>query len=402
MLRDGFQGHQYSHMFRESKERPISWSEFGAHAMITASMNLACAWGAVLCKFVVSLQAFAVWQLYNFVTSSMSNGRRCLRINIDETSIPIHQANARGNICVNKRLAASLSQPVSKAKRRKCMTYVAVVCDDATLQPLMPQFLVGNAHTLLQKDMPSILEHMPANVILLRKKSAWVDKSLMVDILKELRRVLQPHMDMIQAILLWDAAAPHMARSVIRAAFKFGFFPMTIPPSSTGFLQPLDTHVFLKFKLRLQRESHAACISRGSGDVNIGAFLQCLVAAIQNVVLCGSWAVAFEENGFGCLQTRVSERVRDTIAAHSRLAVSCDRPSLDVIANCFPRRFALTEAIVFGRAPSPRAPVVRRRTPSVAELPSAPLGRTRSETLLLRRDARCVLPVAAFKVDKLS
>ena len=319
----------------------------------------------------------------------MGSARRCLRINIDETSIPIHQAGPSGNICVSKRRAASLSQPVPRSKRRKCMSYVAVVCDDIALQPLLPQFLVANEHTVLRRNMPSLLEHLPNNVILLRRRSAWVDQDLMVDILKELRRSLLPYMHMVNAVLLWDAARQHIAKKVIGAAFKLGFFPMTIPAGSTYFLQPLDTHVFLKLKKRLQREAHSAYIVSDRGDIDVSALVQCLVNAIESVVTCGNWAHAFDENGFGHLQTRLSDRVRNVIGATAEFACGCERPSLDMVAACFPRRYVLTEAVVFGRMPA-RPPVARTRLPPIARAPSVPLGRTRSETRLLRRGGRCV------------
>ena len=48
------------------------------------------------------------------------------------------------------------------------MSYVAVLCDDVALQPLLPQFLVANEHTVLKSEMRNILAHLPQNVILLR------------------------------------------------------------------------------------------------------------------------------------------------------------------------------------------------------------------------------------------
>ena len=330
-----------------------------------------------------------MWQLYNFVTHSMDCAKRCVRINIDETSIPIHQAGPSGHICVSKRCAASLAQPVSRSKRRKCMSYVAVLCDDAALQPLLPQFLVANEHTVLKREMRNILAHLPQNVILLRRKSAWVDGSLMVHILKELRRALLPYMHTVHVVLLWDAARQHIAKTVIGAAFRLGFFPITIPAGSTGFLQPLDTHVFLNLKRRLQRESHAACIVSESGDIKVSVLIQCLTKAIQGIVTCGNWAYAFDENGFGHLQTRVTDRVRNVIAVTSALAIGCERPTLDMVATCFPRRYVLTESVVFGRMPA-RQPVVRVRMSPIGRISSPPLGRTRSETRLLRRSGRCV------------
>ena len=125
-------------------------------------------------------------------------------------------------------------------------------------------------------------------------------------------------------------------------------WPIAIPAGCTHLLQPLDTHVFLSFKRRLEQIHQDAQVRAGCGDVEFTDFAECIRAAVEDVISCQSWVHAFEHDGFGCLQAGLSDRVRVELAIDSSATCTAERPTLEQIACCFPRRFRLTSEIAFG------------------------------------------------------
>ena len=157
--------------------------------------------------------------------------------------------------------------------------------------------------------------------------------------------------------------------------------PVIIPPGTTGILQPLDTHVFGPFKRKLEENVHAIDV-RASGDtLSSACFLKCLSNAIESAVSSGSWKSAFRANGLRGSQETLSKRVVGAFGDGMTLAESA-KPSLDSLACCFPKRYALTDRIAFGTAVET---VLRRRSNGLTlRWPREQLGRTRSETLRMR------------------
>ena len=68
-----------------------------------------------------------------------------------------------------------------QAKRERFLTYDSIICDCEVVQRVLPQFLICNAATLKQRDMPELLRVLGLDVKLLRRKSSWVDQSVMID-----------------------------------------------------------------------------------------------------------------------------------------------------------------------------------------------------------------------------
>ena len=320
-------------------------------------------------------------------------------MNLDETSICVHQPSPRGIICVDRKRARTLTQHVPRSKRRRYMTYVSVICDDEAAQATLPQFLIGNEATLRKCDMLELRATLSPNVRLVRQKSAWNDQRMMVQILRELRLSLLPFLSDVQPIILWDAARQHTTPLVFASAIRLGIWPITVPAKLTWLLQPLDTHAFVSFKRRLEQSHQAARIGGPSGDVEFPTFIQCVCATINETISHQSWSGAFDSDGFSHLQTRVSARVRSNLEVDESFGAISECPTLDQVALCFPKRFRLTREIAFGpmlKSALPKPALLRSKhlgTDAFARVPviqPLPFGRTRSETRALRLRARCV------------
>ena len=85
------------------------------------------------------------------------------------------------------------------------MTHVAIVCNDTSLQPALPQILLV-AEKILSKVSAEYVEPMlPSNIHLWRRKSGWVNIPAFLEIIEVLANVLDKHASGRPRILLMDA-----------------------------------------------------------------------------------------------------------------------------------------------------------------------------------------------------
>ena len=63
-----------------------------------------------------------------------------------------------------------------------------------------------------EDELAAVQAICPANIIVLREKSAWVTNAVCMRIMRRLRLVLAPLLREYQPILIMDTASPHIAR----------------------------------------------------------------------------------------------------------------------------------------------------------------------------------------------
>ena len=85
----------------------------------------------------------AAWQWHNYLCSQVPCGKRVVRLNLDETAICLFQGARFGNLFLSK--ADQPAAHVPHTKKRTYLSHVAIVCDDADLQKLLPQVIIGIA-----------------------------------------------------------------------------------------------------------------------------------------------------------------------------------------------------------------------------------------------------------------
>ena len=329
-----------------------------------------------------------MWKWFNYVCSCVPPGQRVLRLNLDETSICLFQGGGRGNVFVSKKRRAT--QRASRAVRRRCLTHVGVICDQADIQPLLPQVLIGNEATFLQRSMVELRGACPANVTLLRQRSAWSNAELCAMIVQRIGHALAPCRGRYQPVLLLDAARIHITPEVVRACNKAGIWFVLVPAGVTWLLQPLDTHAFQRYKAHLRRKYLEARVDAAGDVLSVGEFLPCVYSAVRMVLQGNRWSGAFDENGFGSQQALVSPRVLAKMEHVGRVDVSSDRPSDEDLAHCFPRRARIPIALIwrpFAVATSACAPSARGAAGARAaeEAPREP--RTRAEHRVAAKSA---------------
>ena len=341
-----------------------------------------------------------MWQWWNCAASCVDPGLDILRINLDETSVCIFQGGGKGTVvCRKRRLEANrqLAQQVSSGRKRMCLTHIAMVCDRPDVQPVLPQVVIGNEATFKAGDMGTLRDACPGNVHLLRQKSAWNNIEVCRQVIRLLGAALRkrshpPLVRRWQAVLFMDACRLHLHRSVVAACLSEGIWPIIVPAKLTWLLQPLDTHAFKAYKEHLREAYQRARLLTAGGDLSMEQFLAALCDTIRQVLQGRRWAAAFDQNGFGQMQARVSHTVLQRLQAPEPLTVPTALPALNELQVCFPKRAKVPvgmflrpyqqRPVVVAPAPLvlPRAKPLLPRRPAVAARPG-PVTRSQSQAV---------------------
>jgi len=346
-----------------------------------------------------------VWTWSNFLHDQTAAGKRPLRVNFDETSVRLFQPSRDGHLSLPAqrllRSARSLRRRATLAEARTMLTLACFVCDDAELQPLLPQILVASKKVMPAEEASALRRGLPPGVLLWREERAWTSSALMVRFLGALRAALGPALLSRQVILSADAFKAHASKPVWRAAARLGFFYFLIPAKMTWALQPLDTHVFSVFKRRLEEAAQAAAASSPDGRLGRARLVQCVCETVEAILRGRGWARAFEDTGLAGCQASVSPRTRAKLGDAEAPPAGRGLPSLPQLLECFPRRAWIPIDEVFlaltpGKAEAPRPKVPRRGLspppPAAADAAAPWKHRLRSSSRLLEASPASSLP----------
>ena len=79
-----------------------------------------------------------------------------------------------------------LVQNVGLGKQRAGFTHVVLICDDVSSPPRFLHILLWNERLFPAATIEALLDTLPPKSCLWRRKSAWVTREMMLEILKEL------------------------------------------------------------------------------------------------------------------------------------------------------------------------------------------------------------------------
>ena len=221
---------------------------------------------------------------------------------MDETSIRLYQKPGKGYVVKmarkQKRSAKSLTRNVTKGQLLGTFTHVAMICDDAELQPHLPQFLFINQTQISQADFESIQGEWLPNVHAHRVANPWMTNDKMKVVLKGLADAVSAHSKNRRVVLCSDAHKTHIATSTWQSAAAHNFFYFIVPPKLTWALQPCDTHLFAMFKNMLSTTCQKLAIQNGRRRWDITLLMKALNTSIGDVLNKRSWRKAFDDLGY--------------------------------------------------------------------------------------------------------
>ena len=311
-----------------------------------------------------------MWQFWNFSEEQLADST-VLRINLDETSCRLHYDQKRGlAVCRQRGLSHAkkkeIVQDVSRGKLRGCFTLIAMICDDASLQPRMPQILLGNEHIFQQRVLEEIRPFLASNIHLWRRPSAWATRHTMVEVVQLLARALGAILGNRRVMTLLDACCIHMGIGFLRSCAKRGILVHYVPAKLTWLLQPLDTHAFARFKIFIGCEYRQEVMR--SGRCELSAMVQIVAHAVRRILQGVAWSSAFDGNGFGQRQSRVRKTVLAVLERDAAVRASFQLPSLGQFACMFPARttLPLADLLYFHRGVPVRVAAPKAAAPSPA------------------------------------
>ena len=153
----------------------------------------------------------------------------------------------------------------------------------------MPQVLLVNERTVTMEQMRRWKPLPGSNAQLWRRPSAWINDKVFAQIVRTLGKVLQKHAKDRQPILLLDAHQCHFSLNTLAACRAFNIWPVLIPARMTSMLQPLDTHVFSRFKMFLRTYLHQLMLTGANEDLTSEQVIDALLHSIKGVLQRHAW-----------------------------------------------------------------------------------------------------------------
>lgn len=279
-------------------------------------------------------EAVAAWQWNNFWEARIDATKRVVHINMDETSVKLFSGDSKGAVAVlpGEKMKEALGRAEQRASlrvRRSAISHVAFVCDDAEIQRLLPQVIIGNEKVLPRwvVDAVSGASRLD-NIFILRQKSSWVNQKVLVNIVNLLAASLKDKMSSHAFILSMDGAPSHTAPGVPRACARGGFRLVYIPACMTSLMQPCDTHVFARYKgfLRKRLEQHR--LESATGSTTTQQVVETMCEGIREVLEGRSWVRAFQHTGLREQQRHVGSSFLRKLQWTEAPSVSSELPSL--------------------------------------------------------------------------
>ena len=240
-----------------------------------------------------------------------------LRVNLDETSLKLHLDPKPGIVlepCPKKRrrlLRECLGPDLQT--RRSAVTLIAFACDDESVQALLPQVFVVNEHVVTKAEVGELNDRCGgSNVLVVRRKSSWVNADFMIDVVNVLGTCLQSQLATHRVVLHMDICTVHTHAEVLNACSAKGIYAHFIPASTTAWLQPLDVAVFGQFKRWVLREVENQLLQSESGALSRFQVLDVYRRGVDAVIRARAWGQAFDQCGLrgqGSLSSRLLVRL---------------------------------------------------------------------------------------------
>lgn len=240
-----------------------------------------------------------------------------------------------------------VKQIVPKGHSRTFLNHVAFICDDPLIQPLLPQIVVVNEHTLRECDFPAVRVACGPRVRLLRLPSTWMNAGLFVKVMRWLAESLAGVMADVQPIVYFDAYKAHVNARVFLECARLRLWPVVVPAKMTWLLQPLDTHAFFAYKVHLQKEYQSARLQAPGGVLGVGGLLQCVCTSTREVLDTRHWRPAFDGDGYAAGQVGLRARILSEVGLEVAPQIQSTQPTIALLQHCFPKRTRVRPAIVW-------------------------------------------------------
>lgn len=297
-----------------------------------------------------------------------------LVVNMDETSMRLHFGRSKGLMISKQTLPPGKrhrKEQVTSSEGKANLSFLAFLTHDPSIQPKLPQILLGNKHVLLLSMVHSLLPKKPANFYLWREESSWNSHRIMRRAMSCLMECLKEYSATHQVILVLDVARAHFHHTVTAHANRLGLRLVYVPAKLTWLLQPADTHCFRRLKAKLRQRWLELAAESETGRISHTQWVLA-VFEVANQVLCSvRWLPAFKAAGllgeFG-----LSARVLGQLGWESPQSIQGAALTQEQLRFVFPRRSRVNRDTLFKWALTPATPKVVPKAKAAASSSEAP------------------------------
>ena len=291
-------------------------------------------------------------------------------LNCDETNIPLGRQNSKGVICHSGRSAKRILTSEA-TQRRGSFTVLGWIASDPELQQFLPQFLVISKKLMSKVSYLELQRATSQPTHVWRLASSWLDSCVFIVMLKILSRVLLRWKDTHLFVIVLDCASIHAHVDVIRSARALGLPLVFIPRHSTWLLQPLDTHVFRKFKATMRRRQSRRQVEGKQLILSVLDVCLAAVETVNEVLVNGKWDTPFWHNGFCAFQASLSARVMIELGISEPPEVPGEMPPHESLLDILPRNKRLPTHLLVAPLPKSRERVPLDPDPGSQNLAAA-------------------------------
>lgn len=302
-------------------------------------------------------------------------GQVALRLNLDESSLKLWPGAIPGTVAAEPGAGSRVEvlTNVSLRAQRGAFSFVAVVCDDPEIQRKLPQFIIASEKLLPTDAAAAFPAAAWPNIVLLRRRSAWLDATSFCEVLRRLSAAVRSQAPGRHCVLSMDACPVHLSPRVLREVGRCQMHFCPIAAHMTRWMQPCDVSVFRPFKHRIRNLYQQEQLLQGKGELSVDSVLRIVARAATDIIGRRPWAQAFRLCGLSPAPP-TSRRFGAALGGAADLAFNSGVPSLEQLAAIMPRRRFVAVEDLFASLMRPR-PAVRARTaprPAVARIIAVP------------------------------
>lgn len=233
--------------------------------------------------------------------------------------------------------ALPLEQRVSLREQRGAISIVGFICDDNTIQPMLPQFIIANKRIVPRSAAARFQAHRSDTVQLIHRQSSWLNAPTLRQLFRELGRALRAAAPDRFVILSMDACPTHLASSVLLQLAREKIHIVPIAARTTKWLQPMDVAAIRPLKAHIRAAYEREQLLCQSAVVPVSDALEIIAAAARDVLGGQAWQKAFQLCGMTD-RPPTSRRFLRAMQVSDTWAIPNALPSLSQIITLLPKR----------------------------------------------------------------
>ena len=264
-------------------------------------------------------------------------------LNLDETSVGLWFQQPVGCVAAKQRWRGGIAPTASvpPSRKRGAVTFCAMITHETTLQPLLPQLVLGNKRILTHALRASFEGEISPSLHVWAEKSGWMTSGMLVKYLHLVADVMDGYPEW-QGIVVLDCAPAHVSVEAVEVANTRSLYLCFVPAGCTGHLQPLDLGCFSPCKAFLRR--HARKVLSRTGEFTKLDWMLGINKTATELLNGRHWRRVFERCGILGERSNLKGFLGDMAVKYTEVEPALVAPTPKIIDALLPRNRRLPYA----------------------------------------------------------